>query len=528
MTYGERVNPRRLAPRPSRLVRIASIVACATLAVGTVAPLTSSSAAAGGPPLTEVRADDFPADLSAFYTQQLDWEPCKDGMTCAWMNVPLDYADPSGATIRLRVARVKATGDPAARQGSLVINPGGPGGSAVDFTSYVAQSITPKVNEQFDIVGFDPRGVDHSTPIVCLTGRQTTALIRQDGTPDTAAEQRQLMAIASMIPRGCLTKSPTLARHVGTENTVKDMDVLRAVLGDPKLNWLGFSYGTYMGTLYAEEFPDRVGRFVLDGPVNPANGPVAMSLGQSRAFQVAVSRFAADCAKRSSCAYKGGTKSVLAGINRLLARLDLQEMPAKKGRTLTQSEALTAVFTSMYTTQLWPWLRSGLKQATKNDGSQLLALADYANERTGPDTYANNMASAFYAIGCWDAPAPPGAPGLRTLAARWSAHAPVPEMAQSMAWGMAPCAQWFGHTSRVPAPAASTTTAPILVVGTIYDPATPYPWAIALSNQLPTSTLLTYRGDGHTAFGSGSACIDKTIDTYILTGQLPAKGTVCT
>jgi hypothetical protein len=155
-------------------VRIASIVACATLAVGTVAPLTSSSAAAGGPPLSEVRADDFPADLSAFYTQQLEWEPCKDGMTCAWMNVPLDYADPSGATIRLRVARVKATGDPAARQGSsssIRVDR-----AARQSTSPPgAQSITPKVNEQFDIVGFDPRGVDHSTPIVCLTGRQTTA-----------------------------------------------------------------------------------------------------------------------------------------------------------------------------------------------------------------------------------------------------------------------------------------------------------------------------------------------------------------
>jgi hypothetical protein len=156
-----------------------------------------------------------------------------------------------------------------------------------------------------------------------------------------------------------------------------------------------------------------------------------------------------------------------------------------------------------------------------------MTLADYSNDRSGPNSYGSNMTSAFYAIGCWDGPATPDAAGLRSAAAVWSRYARVPEMAKAMSWGNAPCSEWFAHSDRVPAPAASTTTSPILVVGTIYDPATPYPWAVALSQQLSTATLLTWVGDGHTAYGNGSRCIDSAIDTYLLTGTPPAAGTVC-
>ncbi|MBK9738579.1 MAG: alpha/beta fold hydrolase [Actinobacteria bacterium] len=521
------MNSRGTIPRPHSRSRTAAVVAATALLLSPLAAMAPAGATGPGRAPLVVAADDFPADLAPYYTQTLAWETCKDGLTCSWLTVPLDYANPTGPTIRLRVSRAQATGPADSRQGSLVINPGGPGASGTDFAAYVATSITPKVNEAFDVVGFDPRGVGKSAPITCLTGRQTTVWLRQDGTPNTPAEERRLMSLAAAIPQGCLQMSPALARNVGTENTVRDMDILRQALGDQKLNWLGFSYGTYMGTLYAEQFPDRVGRFVLDGAVDPANDSMEMSLGQSRGFQVAMGRFAADCSRRATCPFRGNAKAVLAGVNRLFAKLDAKPMPAGKGRVLTQAEAMTAVFTSMYSTQFWPWLRTGLRQSTRNDGTELLAIADYANDRTGPNTYATNMASAFYAIACWDSPAAPGVDTLRAAAAEWSRNAPVPEMAAAMSWGNAPCSQWYGHTSRVPAPASSTTTAPILVIGTTFDPATPYPWAVALSNQLTTSTLLTYRGDGHTAFGSGSACIDKSVDAYLLTGLLPPKGRVC-
>jgi len=181
----------------------------------------------------------------------------------------------------------------------------------------------------------------------------------------------------------------------------------------------------------------------------------------------------------------------------------------------------------MYSETMWPSLRSALEEAVQGDGSGLLDLADYANDRTGPNSYSGNLTSAFIAISCWDTPAPPGAGGLARAAAKWSKGAGVPVMARTMSWGNAPCSQWYGRTARVPAPASSTTTAPILIVGTTYDPATPYSWSVALNRQLPTSTLLSYEGDGHTAYGGASACINRLIDAYLIKGVQPAARTVC-
>ena len=517
--------PRRL----SAAARAACLTIVATLSVSLALPTSTAHAVndapAAAPSAASVAVN--PTELAAYYGQILTWTSCQDGLTCAWLTVPLDYANPSGTTVRIRVAKASATGPTATRQGSVVINPGGPGGSGVDFTAYVAQSIAADVAVQFDIVGFDPRGVGQSAPITCLSGRQTTVWLEQDGSPDTAAEETRLMKLAAAIPSGCLSRSPRLARHVGSENTVRDMDILRETLGDPLLNWLGYSYGTYLGTLYAESFPDRVGRMVLDGALDPSLDAMQVSHGQSRGFQKAMTRFAADCARRSSCPFAGGTSAVLASINRLLDGLDQRPMQTSTRRVLTQAQALTALFYPMYSTQLWPALRQALGQAAEDNGDGMLAIADYANDRTGPNTYGSNMTSAFYAIACWDMPRPPGAAGLRAAATRWSADARVPELAVAMAWGNAPCNQWFGHSTRKPGPASTTTTAPILVIGTTFDPATPYWWAVALSEQLPTSRLLTYHGDGHTAYGSGSRCIDQTVGAYLLTGAMPAKGTTC-
>lgn len=520
MTYGEPVTRHgRQVPAFRRFIAFALAT--------TVGASLAIPAAVAAPVRAGVPVADYPEALASFYTQTLSWAPCEDDLLCAWLTVPLAYDNPAGPTIQIRVNRAKATGPTATRQGSLVINPGGPGATALDFTSYVARNVAPKVNQQFDVVGFDPRGIGESAPITCLTGRQTTAWLRQDGTPDTPAEEARLMRSARAISNGCLRMSPDLARNVGTDSTVRDLDILRAALGDPRLNWLGYSYGTYLGTIYAETFPDHVGRFVLDGAVNPANDGMQLSRGQSRGFQVAVQRFAQDCAQRASCPYRGGAKGVTRGINSLLARLDARPMATDSRERLTQAYAMTAIFLSMYSTSFWPSLRQALGEAKKGNGTGLMTLADYSNDRTGPNSYGSNMTSAFYAIGCWDGPATPNAAGLRAAAAEWSRYARVPEMAQAMSWGNAPCSEWFAHSDRVPAPASSTTSAPILVVGTTYDPATPYAWAQALSQQLATATLLTWVGDGHTAYGNGSRCVDSAIDAYLLTGTPPPAGTVC-
>jgi pimeloyl-ACP methyl ester carboxylesterase len=193
-------------------------------------------------------------------------------------------------------------------------------------------------------------------------------------------------------------------------------------------------------------------------------------------------------------------------------------------RRLVQAEALTALFFSMYSTDLWPTLRTGLRQATQGDGTTLQLLAQLANDQIGPDRYGSNIASAFYAIGCWDYPAPPAAPGLQAAAREWSRGVAVPEMAKAMSWGNAPCTSWFAHSPTAPTAVGSDTSAPILIIGTTYDPATPYAWSQALNRQLPTSRLLTYRGDGHTAYGDTNVCVDDITDRYLLTAETPESG----
>jgi pimeloyl-ACP methyl ester carboxylesterase len=517
---------RRLWLRTGRAVALAVAVALAGTLVSTNAVAsTRQQRPAAAEALGETA---FPAELSAYYTQSLAWAPCSDDLSCAWLTVPLDYAQPNGPTIRIRVSRVTATGPAEARQGSLVVNPGGPGASGLDLAAYVAQAIAPNVARQFDIVGFDTRGVGLSAPITCMTGAQTTAWLRADASPDTAAEQARLMSLARDLADGCVSRSPALASNVGTANTIRDLDILREVLGDTRLNWLGYSYWTYVGSLYAEQFPENVGRFVLDGAVDPSLESMEVARGQSVGFQTAMRRFAHYCATGKGCPFAGSVNDVLRGINLLLARLDRAPLPAHAGRDLVQSEALGAMFYAMYSPAMWPSLRLALRQATRGDGTDLQSMSDFANERTGTNAYATNMASAFPAISCWDMPVAVGKAGLRTAAKVWSRGVAVPDMARAMAWGNASCSQWFGHATRGAVPISSTTTAPILVVGTTFDPATPYAWAQSLSRQLPSSTLLTFRGDGHTAYGGNSRCIDDAVDTYLLTGVVPAPGTVCT
>lgn len=463
------------------------------------------------------------SDLSPYYAQKLTWAPCGE-QECAWLQVPRDYDDPNGAVLRLRISRTPARGND--RLGSLVVNPGGPGASGVDLAGYLATSLGFDVTSAYDIVGFDTRGVGRSAPVKCMTGAETTAWLRADSTPDTARERARLMSLARALARGCLERSADVARHVGSENTVRDMDILRYVLGDERLNFLGYSYGTYLGAKYAQAFPDHVGRFVLDGAVDPSVGIMEVSRVQSQGFQRALGRFAADCADSADCPWSGGRAAVLAGLQRLLTDLDRTPLPTG-GDPLVQAEAVSAVFYAMYLPSSWPMLRSALALAIDGDGSGLSEMAAYASDRVAPDRYLTNMASAFPAIACWDADPAPGAAALAKAATRWSRGVAVPELARAMAWSNAPCSVWFGYSGRPPAAVKSATTAPIVIIGSVYDPATPYAWAKALHRQLPTSTLLTYDGDGHTVYAGTSVCIDQAVDAYLVRGTLPAPGTVC-
>lgn len=455
--------------------------------------------------------------------RSLSWRSCGTRLECASLDVPKDYANLSRGFFTLAIVRVPARG---VRQGSLLINPGGPGVAGLGFAPFVASALPASVNAMYDIVAFDPRGTGESAPVTCLNGKGTTRWLRTDPTPDTRAEQIDYMKEAARIGAGCLQRSPRIAPFVDSQATVRDMESIRQALGENTLNFLGFSYGTYLGALYAEEFPDRVGRIVLDGAVDPRLDAMQISRDQSTGFQRAMRAFAEDCATQTTCPYSGGAPRVLAGINQLLKGLDQKPMRAGGPVPLNEAQAMTALFSSMYTPDRWSPLRRALAAARQGNGQALQSMAQGASDQTGPNTYATNMASSFYAISCLDVPKTPGAFELARLATKWSRGASIPAMAEAMSWGNAPCTSWFAHGAKRGAVSTST-NAPIMIVGTTGDPATPYEWAQSLSQQLPTSRLLTYRGNGHTAVANNNNCIDSSVAEYLTTGVLPAVGKVC-
>ncbi|MDX3228349.1 alpha/beta hydrolase [Streptomyces sp. ME19-01-6] len=487
---------------------------------------TSGAASPRTPPPTKAAAR---AALAAYYEQKLSWHECGGGagFECATLTAPLDYARPAdGHDLKLAVSRKKA-GGPGERLGSLMVNPGGPGGSAIEYLqSYAGIGYPARVRARYDMVAMDPRGVAASEPITCLGDKQMDAFTQTDQTPDAPAETRRLVASYQKFARGCATRSGEILGHVSTVEAARDMDLLRAVLGDRKLTYVGASYGTFLGATYADLFPRRVGRLVLDGALDPALSSERINRDQTAGFETAFTAFAQDCVRRTGCPL--GTRDVAQARERLTAfftRLDAHPVPTGENRRLGESLATTGVLAALYDEGAWPQLRTALRSAMRGDGSGLLTLADLYYERDGDGSYANLM-YANPAVNCLDLP-----PAFRTPADVRKAI-PVfqkasPVFGKALAWSALNCAYWPVHPTGTPRPLHAKGAAPIVVVGTTRDPATPYTWARSLSSQLTSATLLTYDGDGHTAYGRGSACIDTAIDTYLLTGAPPPANKRC-
>ncbi|MFD0053622.1 alpha/beta hydrolase [Streptomyces sp. NPDC127168] len=473
-----------------------------------------------------------PAELSPYYEQKLGWRDCGvPGFQCATMKAPLDYAQPADGDVRLAVARKKATG-PGKRLGSLLVNPGGPGGSAVSYLQqYAGIGYPEKVRAQYDMVAVDPRGVARSEPVECLDGREMDAYTRTDVTPDDEDETDELVDAFKEFAEGCGADSPKLLRHVSTVEAARDMDVLRAVLGDDKLTYVGASYGTLLGATYAGLFPDRAGRLVLDGAMDPSLPARRLNLEQTAGFETAFQSFAKDCVRRADCPL-GDKNATPAEVGRNLKAffddLDAKPIPTgdANGRKLTESLATTGVIAAMYDEGAWQQLRKSLTSATKeNDGAGLLALSDSYYEREADGGYSNLM-FANAAVNCLDLPAAFSSPDeVRDALPDFEKASPV--FGEGLAWASLNCTYWPVRASGEPHRIEAAGATPIVVVGTTRDPATPYRWAEALAAQLSSGRLLTYEGDGHTAYGRGSTCIDSAIDTYLLRGTAPEDGKRC-
>lgn len=466
-----------------------------------------------------------PAALQRYYEQSLDWAACDGNYECAELTVPKDYAKPEAGDTTIAVVRQEPGDHP---NGYLVLNPGGPGGSGIDYAEAASAVVSPAVMKAYNVVGFDPRGVGRSEPIDCLTDAELDEWIAEDGEPDSAAEQKRLLAEAEEFGLRCKENDPDLVPYLDSESVVKDLDVLRAALGEDQLNYLGFSYGTFLGALYAEEFGPQTGRMVLDGVLPPHLSEQEVGLGQAKGFEDALRRYVADCQKQADCPV--AAPSVAAGeakMQRFLESLDDKPLPTDSGRKLDQALGAGAVLYHLYFPYSGDWdlLTEGLRDAFAGDGTKLLSMYDTRLERSPDGSYRTNSQEVFYAVNCLDRSAGVAVEDLAAIADRWAQAAPT--FGRYLAWSQAVCAKWPVDAKGAPREVTGSEAGPILLVATAHDPATPQQWAQALADRMPNAHLIVWESDGHTAYTNGSACVDDAVDAYLVDGTLPESGTVC-
>lgn len=462
------------------------------------------------------------AGLDGYYAQILEWSDCNEGFECSTFSVPIDYANPADGAMQISAIRKLATGSAL---GSLILNPGGPGGSGIEYTTYAEYVVSETLRENFDIVGFDPRGVGKSTPVECLNDEQTEEYIALDGSPDNQTEIDQVQAMSELFAQSCATNSPDTYKFLDTISATRDIDILRALLGDEKLNWLGKSYGTFLGATYADLFPDRVGRMLLDGAIDPTLTNEQLSYGQALGFELALTRFVDDCATKSDCPLSASGPAGVSQVSDLLTELDANPVTLDDGRLFTQAMGTLGVVGSLYDKQYgWPELRTNLGLAFADDFSGLASSVDFYTGRQSDGRFKDNSNDAIAAVNCLDRPDRATKDQTVALASEWKKAAP--NFGEYLAWSNISCSYWQSEATGIPKKIAALGTPTILVVGTVNDPATPYAWSQALAAQLSKGVLLTLDGDGHTAYYQGSNCIDEVVDNFFLTGEAQ-EGIVC-
>ncbi|MEV0969251.1 alpha/beta hydrolase [Microtetraspora glauca] len=454
--------------------------------------------------------------------QSLNWGPCEGvpasaGFQCATLKVPLDYAKPGGETLGIALVRRPAT-DKQNRVGSLVFNFGGPGGSGVS-TLLDAAGAFSTLNRRYDLVSFDPRGVDRSSGIRCLDSAELERYLAREPSGDTVEETHLLKGFA----KACEQNAGPILPYVGTLNAARDLETMRAALGDPKLNYLGFSYGTHLGALYATLHPKETGRMVLDSALDPSVGMLDTARTQIRGFQKAYGNYLTACVGQASgCPLGKTTTAANAAVLKLIDRLEAH--PGKAGgREVTSTVARTAIAQALYSQMAWPLLTEALHQGMKGDLSGLLALADQYGGRQ-PDGSYSTLQMSLPAILCADTTARPSIAEAEKAARDLKKESPIFAITAASS-GI--CSVWPvpGEDSNRHIDASGAN--PIVVVGVTHDPATPYQWAPRLTEQLRSAVLLTLKGEGHGAYGQNNPCIDKAVNSYLLDGKVPPKGLVC-
>jgi pimeloyl-ACP methyl ester carboxylesterase len=477
-------------------------------------------------------AEDVAPDLARYYGQTLEWAACEDGAQCATATAPLDWSAPDPAKdVELALVRHTARGSGGPR-GSLFVNPGGPGASGVDFVkSGVDSAVSRDLQDAYDIVGWDPRGVGASTAVDCVDDAQLDALLYQEtdapaGTPEHDAE---LIAASKSFAESCAARSGELLAFIDTGSTAHDLDLLRALVGDPQLNYFGYSYGTSIGARYAQDFPTHVGRMVLDGATDPAASSFDVILAQTQGFRTSFEAYLAACLAGSGCPFRGSVDDATRTVGALLESLDASPLRAADGRELDAAVMGSAIDSALYSEQQWPALTAAFTEALRGESATAFALADSYFGREPDGTYRGNFYEAFLAIQCADYPVERDPAVLADEAAELRAAAgPLADPDTSLDDEVDPlCGNWAYPARDAPAPVSADGAEPILVVGTTGDPATPYSWARSLADQLSSGVLLTYEGEGHIAYDERDPCVVRAVDGYLLGGDPPSDGTTC-
>ena len=492
-----------------------------TTTVSASAPASPTPAAS--PSGSSTPAATTPATAAAPAAPALVWHACPPGaFQCSAITVPLDWSHPTGgATVRLALIRLPASGAKSQRVGSLLVNPGGPGASAVDFVRSIDRVLPPELLRRFDIVAFDPRGMGGSQPLACENGPGLDTFLASNPNPTTDADIAALVAIDQQFATGCAKQyGKNFLAHIDTKTAARDMDYVRAALGEPKLTYVGYSYGTFLGAEYADLFPNHVRALVLDGAVDPSLVGLQFDVAQAAGFDKELGDFFSACVPGCPFYSGGNSKGAFTAMEAQITAKPLQV----GNRQLTQALFLNGVADALYTPSRWSDLQTALASAASGDGSALLSLSDELTDRSPNGTY-DSLVSALSAVNCVDSTYPANVADYKAQAALAAQQAPI--FGPAIVWGSLVCAYWPVPPAIQPGPVHAAGAPAIVVIGTTGDPATPYQWAQALASQLgPAGVLLTHVGEGHTSLGQ-SACVNDAVTTYLINLTPPPTRSVC-
>lgn len=467
--------------------------------------------------------DGVATDLLPFYSQTLTWAECGTGFDCTDVTAPLDWENPGDGEITLSVVRHQAEGTAI---GSLLTNPGGPGASGVDLIQDSLDfAVGADLIENYDVIGFDPRGVGASTAVTCYDAAQMDDYLygipaAPRGTPEWEAE---LLESHKAFAEACDANSDGILPYITTINAARDMDLIRAVLGDKQLNYLGYSYGTFLGATYAKLYPEKAGRLVLDGAIDPAVPGLEVGATQALGFESALRAYMQDCLDSGGCPFNGSVDDAMADLGALLASADRTPLASGDGRMMGADSLMTGIIAALYSEENWSILTQALDEALQGDPTTAFLLADFYNGREN-GSYIDNSSEAFRAYNCMDYPVEDDpdaeaaiekkiADGAPTIAPYWN--------------GPDSCSVWPYPPTGTRGEITAEGAGPIVVVGTTNDPATPYEWSESLADQLEEGVLITRVGEGHTGYNKGNSCVDDAVEAFLIDDVVPEDGLRC-